>query len=112
VKRRALAPTGHESGAGLSPVIRWRVLLEGLVLVAVTAACGPGARYGLANAPGITRDGHADDRARDVVANGPEACAPDRLDRDSRDRDRDRARRPACADRGLLGIPLRGGPPR
>jgi hypothetical protein len=86
----------------------WRAVLGG-TLAAAASACGPGAHYGLANAPAVTRDWHADDRARDAIANGPEACAPKRLERDRRSRDH--GARPACADRGLLGIPARGGPP-
>jgi hypothetical protein len=82
--------------------------------VALTA-CGPETHYGLANAPSVTREWHAEDRARDAVANGPEACGPGRFERDrrSRERERDRAGRPACSERSLFGIPGRGGaPPR
>ncbi len=111
MSRRGPAETGRQGGAALGPVIRWRVMLEGVVLASVIAACGPGAHYGLVNAPGVTRDWHADDRARDAVANGPEACAPDRLERDRRGRERSGGARAGCADRGLLGIPARGGSP-
>jgi hypothetical protein len=110
MSRRGPAEAGRQGRAALGPVLRWRVVLEGVALAALTAACGPGA-YGLANAPIVTRDWHAEDRARDAVANGPEACAPDRLERDRRGSERSRGARAACPDRGLLGIPARGGLP-
>ncbi len=113
MSRHGPAEAWREGGEPLGPVLRWRVLFESVVLAAALAACGPGAHYGLANASAATREWHADDRARDAIANGAEACEPDRFERGrrgrERDRDRDRAGRPACADRSLLGIPARGG---
>jgi hypothetical protein len=82
-----------------------------MLAAALASGCDHGLHYGLVNAPGVTRDWQAEDRARDAVANGPEACEPSRRARVDRDRrDRDRAAQPVCADRGLLGIPARGGP--
>jgi hypothetical protein len=115
MSRRGPAETWREGVAAHGLLVGWRAVFGGIVLAAMTGACGPGTHYGLANAPSVTRDWHADDRARDAVANGSEACEPDRSGRDRRGRarDRDRTAHLACADRGLFGIPARGGaPPR
>lgn len=101
---RGSAPTRSEAGTSRRAARGWLTLL-GVALAVAASGCGQGVHYGLANAPAVTRDWHADDRARDAIANGPEACAPKRLERDRRGRDR--STRPACADRGLLGIPVR-----
>jgi hypothetical protein len=42
------------------------------------AACGGNAKGGLANVPNMNRPWGDDERGRDVIANGPEACGPTR----------------------------------
>jgi hypothetical protein len=44
----------------------------------VLGACGGNAKGGLSNAPNPNRPWSEDDRGRDVIANGPEACGPTR----------------------------------
>ncbi len=52
---------------------RWPVLLA-LSLSAWTVGCATSVRPGLANAPRLGGTGVADERVRDVVANGDDAC--------------------------------------
>ena len=42
------------------------------------SGCSGNAKGGLANAPNINRPWDNNDRGRDVIANGPEACGPTR----------------------------------
>ena len=50
----------------------------GVFATAGSFACSGNAKGGLANAPNLNRPWGDDDRGRDVIANGPEACGPTR----------------------------------
>ncbi len=48
----------------------WIVVLVGF------GACGGNTQAGTGNVPSINREWTPEDRAHDVIANGPEACGP------------------------------------
>ena len=50
----------------------------GLLATAGSFACSGNAKGGLANVPNMNRPWDNNDRGRDVIANGPEACGPTR----------------------------------
>lgn len=53
-------------------------VLGAFLAIGALPGCGGNAKAGLANVPNMNRPWNDNDRGRDVIANGPEACGPTR----------------------------------
>lgn len=74
-------------------------VLGALLGIGALAGCSGNAKGGLANVPNMNRPWNDDDRGRDVIANGPEACGP------TRERP-ERSKLPQCPESSPAKTPL------